>query len=167
MSLVFVDCEAWGGCPSVGQLTEFGAVIYENMKTFHGILVNIEPDPDNPAIRKKSGRPTPAKEKEVATKFYEWLSKNANPPYVFVSDNNGYDWQWINDLFWRTLGMNPFGHSSRRISDFYAGLCKDFHQTQKWKRWRVTPHSHIPTEDALGNVEAFRTMLKEFGINHQ
>lgn len=37
-SLVFVDCEAWGGCPRLGQLTEFGAVLFKNDKTFHGVI---------------------------------------------------------------------------------------------------------------------------------
>ena len=40
---------------------------------------------------------------------------------MFVSDNPAYDFQWINFYFWRYFGMNPFGHSGRRIADFYAG----------------------------------------------
>jgi hypothetical protein len=51
-------------------------------------------------------------------------------PVVFVSDNPACDFQWINFSFWRYLGQNPFGHSGRRIADFYAGLVGDFRSTQ-------------------------------------
>ena len=78
---------------------------------------------------------------------------------VFISDNVAYDWQWINFYFWRYFGMNPFGHSGRRIGDFYAGLTGDFRNTQRWKRLRKTKHDHNPVMDAMGNVEAFRRMM--------
>jgi hypothetical protein len=95
----------------------------------------------------------------VFHQFDAWL-KRFKAPYVFVSDNNGYDWQWINDGFWKYLGRNPFGHSSRRIADFYAGLCGDFFTPGRdWKRLRRTAHDHNPVNDALGNVEAFERML--------
>ena len=68
--------------------------------------------------------------------------------------------RWINYGFHLTLDYNPFGHSARRISDFYAGLMGDFTRTQGWKRLRVTPHDHHPVHDALGNVEAFERLLR-------
>ncbi len=37
-NLFFIDCEADGRCPSMGKLTEFGAVAYPSKATFHGIL---------------------------------------------------------------------------------------------------------------------------------
>ncbi len=110
------------------------------------------------------GESLPYPEKVFAD-FELWLKKvcNGGRP-VFVSDNPAFDWQWINDGFHKYLGHNPFGHSARRISDFYAGLTKDFSNTQKWKKWRVTPHDHNPVHDSLGNVEAYAAMLKEFGL---
>jgi hypothetical protein len=78
---------------------------------------------------------------------------------VFVSDNPAYDFQWINYGFHHTLGRNPFGHSGRRISDFYAGLTGRWENTQAWKKLRQTPHDHNPVNDALGNVEAFERIL--------
>ena len=84
--------------------------------------------------------------------FREWL--DPRKPVVFVSDNPAYDFQWINFYFWRYFGENPFGHSGRRIADFYAGLMGDFRSTQKWKRLRRTKHDHHPVHDALGNAEA-------------
>lgn len=132
--LIFVDTEADGDAPSVGHMTEFGAVDYESRATFHG--------KDDSA--------------QTFYAFYEWLDKiSGGRRLIFVSDNPAYDWQWINYGFHLYLGENPFGHSARRISDYYAGLVGDFYNTQKWKRFRVTPHDHNPVHDAMGNVEAF------------
>ena len=143
-NLIFVDCEANGKSLSSGKLTEFGAVAYSSKATFHGIL-----------SEKK-----PMEEKEVFEKFEKWVlqvTKGGRP--IFVSDNPAFDWQWINDGFWRTLGRNPFGYSARRIGDFYAGLVGDFTDSSSWKRLRITPHDHNPVNDAMGNLEAFERLL--------
>ena len=104
-TLIVVDCEApFGvGAPSVGDMTEFGAVDVNALRegrteTFHGQDCS----------------------QDTFTRFREWLEQRS--PVVFVSDNPAYDFQWINFYFWRYFGMNPFGHSGRRIADFYAGL---------------------------------------------
>lgn len=157
MSLIFVDVEACGGAPSVGKMTEFGAVEYKTRETFHGVIWKSTPDPANPAIP----LPTELAVNDPAIVFsaFDLWIRSFKPPYVFVSDNNGYDWQWINDGFWKHLGNNPFGHSSRRISDFYAGLCSNFYTpAREWKHLRVTHHDHNPVNDAMGNVEAFASM---------
>jgi len=102
----------------------------------------------------------PTEEKEVFEKFDQWLAEiliGGKP--IFISDNPAFDWQWINDGFWRTIGKNPFGHSARRIGDFYAGLIGDFTKASKWKKLRVTPHDHNPVHDAMGNLEAFERLL--------
>jgi hypothetical protein len=56
---------------------------------------------------------------------------------------------------------NPFGHSGRRIVDFYAGLVGDLRSTQKRKRLLRTKHDHHRVHDALGNAEALIRMLDE------
>ena len=146
-NLVFVDCEATGACPAVGRLTEFGAVLFSDKSFFYGDL---------------RGVPAAAETMQgVFADFSAWLAASVKGRPIFVSDNPAFDWQWINDGFWRTLGRNPFGHSARRISDFYAGLRGDFRKTQEWKQWRKTPHTHNPVDDAMGNVEAFQKMLEE------
>lgn len=158
-NLIFVDCEANGKCPSTGKLTEFGAVAYPSRDAFHGVLVEREPSKEDSRLKVATGKIFD--EKEVFEKFEKWILKvtKCGRP-VFVGDNPAFDWQWINDSFWRTLGRNPFGHSARRISDFYAGLVGDFTDSQSWKKLRITRHDHNPVNDAMGNVEAFDRLLK-------
>lgn len=158
MSLIFVDCEAHGGCPATGQLTEFGAVEFQSRETFHGIVVQTRPSAPNPAIPEPAESLDLEREALVYQNFAHWLTRFEGRP-AFVSDNPAFDWQWINDGFWRHCGYNPFGHSARRISDFYAGLKGNFYDTQRWKRLRVTPHDHNPVHDAMGNCEAFARLL--------
>jgi hypothetical protein len=110
---------------------------------FHGQLIGL----DNEHV------------KRVFSNFDDWLKLFPDQP-VFVSDNPAYDWQWINHYFHVYLRHNPFGHSARRISDFYAGFRLNFRKTQEWKRLRITPHDHNPVNDAMGNVEAFDRIME-------
>lgn len=156
---IFVDVEALGTSPVNGTMTEFGAVHGTSKKMFHGVLFEGTPNPENPAVpvigkRLKS-------DMEVATEFLVWLSEVCgNDRPVFVSDNPAYDWMWIAGMFDRAEIDNPFGHSGRRISDFWAGLNQNFGETQSWKTFRQTPHDHNPVNDAMGNVEAFEIIKK-------
>ena len=138
MSLFFVDVEApFGvGSPAVGDMTEFGAVEAKGRAVFHGY----------------------GHDAEVMGRFERWVLRVSRGRPVFVSDNPAYDWQWINFYFWKHLGRNPFGHSARRIGDFYAGLCGDFYRGG-WKKLRITKHDHNPVNDAMGNLEAFERMM--------
>lgn len=162
--LIFVDCEAYGGAPITGQLTWFGAVSYPKLDTFSGLIIPSRASRDNPAIPEPTRQMSPGEidraEEKVFNEFDEWLkiASNREQP-VFVSDNVAFDWQWINHCFHKHFGRNPFGHSGRRISDFYAGLMNDWSNTQKWKRLRITKHDHNPVNDALGNAEAYRRIM--------
>ena len=157
-NLIFVDCEATGPCPGLGELTEFGAVDYTSRESFHGILFASRPSAANPALSERTGAAFDPV--VVFGDFEAWLVSVTQGRPIFVSDNPAYDFQWINYGFHHALGRNPFGHSGRRISDFYAGLTGDFANSQAWKRLRVTPHDHNPVNDALGNVEAFERILR-------
>ena len=156
---IFVDVEARGTSPVNGTMTEFGAVHGTTKETFHGRLYEGTPDPENPAIP-LIGEMIDTDE-EVAFQFSLWLKKVCkNDRPVFVSDNVAYDWQWIAGMFDKAGLPNPFGHSGRRISDFWAGLMHNFGETQSWKRFRKTPHDHNPVNDAMGNVEAFEEIKR-------
>ncbi len=138
-TLIFVDCEGKGPAPGLNndEMFEFGAVNFTTRETFHG----------------KGGT------KKTFEAFDEFLSHCEGRP-IFISDNPAYDWQFINYYFHKFLHDNPFGHSARRIGDFYAGVVKNFRAASKWKKYRVTKHDHNPVNDAMGNVEAFETIMK-------
>lgn len=140
MALILVDCEGHGPAPGPLHdpvLFEFGAVEFKTRKTFHGQRASTE----------------------TFQAFERWLAQWPGRP-IFVSDNPAYDWQYINYYFHALLGRNPFGHSARRISDFYAGLVGNWYQTQEWKEFRKTPHDHNPVNDAMGNAEALERLFE-------
>ena len=157
--LIFVDCEAQGTSPVNGTLTGFGAVHYPSKVSFYGQLFESHPDPGNPAVsvagRRLNG------DYEIASDLTRWLLAvcGAGRP-VMVSDNPAWDFMWIAGLSDSAGLPNPFGHSARRISDFWAGLHRDWVNTQEWKRLRRTKHDHHPVNDAMGNLEAFERIMQ-------
>lgn len=162
-NFIFVDVEADGHSPVNGTMTEFGAVHESTLETFHGVLFEGAPDPENPAKPLVGERV--ASDGEIARALVEWLKQQCGKERpILVSDNPAYDFMWIAGLFDKAGMENPFGHSGRRISDFWAGLQHNFSDTQSWKRFRKTKHDHNPVNDAMGNVEAFQ-VLKEMAKN--
>lgn len=141
--VVVVDCEAGPAPIPPHTMREFGAVHVSSGATFHGAEEDLRRDP-----------------LKVMRAFSLWLETTVKGAPVFVSDNPAYDWQWINSYFWQHLGFNPFGHSARRIGDYYAGLVGDWTASSHWKRLRVTKHDHHPVHDAQGNAEALLRMFK-------
>jgi DNA polymerase III epsilon subunit-like protein len=160
MKLIFVDVEATGRSPITGTMTEFGAVDYKTRQTFHGLIWEGHPAEDNPAVSIITGNLVTPLE-DVMASFKRWLDRLGKDRPIFVSDNPAYDYQWINAAFDVSGLENPFGHSARRISDFWAGLERNWSETQSWKRFRRTPHDHNPVNDAMGNVEAFEHIMQE------
>lgn len=55
-NLIFIDCEANGKCPSMGKLTEFGAVAYPSRATFHGVIIEGHRSAENPTTRIYTGK---------------------------------------------------------------------------------------------------------------
>ena len=100
---------------------------------------------------------------DTMDEFYKWIQKTSIGRPIFISDNNGYDFAWINYYFYMYApqGNNPFGWSSRRIGDLYCGLVKD--SRASWNHLRKTKHDHNPLHDAIGNAEALLAM-KEMGL---
>lgn len=177
--LIFVDVEAVGSSPFSGNMTQFGAVLFE-------------PDADVTAcaeiefsgkLRSRNGKPMPEDRYDhedqdesaqqtadavhvrllsIMYNFDTWIkmcSVGRGAP-KFVSDNPAYDWQWISYAFDQAGIVNPFGYSARRLGDFYAGLVGDFFRTQQYKLLRVTKHDHNPVHDARGNAEAFHRLIQ-------
>jgi hypothetical protein len=80
--------------------------------------------------------------------------------FTFWSDNNGFDWSFWNYYCHLFIGENPFGFSSRRISDLYSGFTNNLRGGTKWKQYRKTKHTHNAKDDAMGNAEALCHILK-------
>ena len=155
-NLIFVDCEANGPCIGKGDLTEFGAVHYPSMQTFYGDL-----RPSFITNATSMAKCDEVIQMEIFFNFDKWLKKVCNGfQPLFVSDNPAFDFQWISYGFHHFLGYNPFGWSARRIGDYYAGLTGNFRNATKWKKLRITKHTHHPVDDAMGNAEAFQRIEK-------
>lgn len=155
---VVVDVESDGQVPGINSMVCFGAVVVEEgmTKTFYGKVKPISKvyEPDALAI---SGFSRAEHEKfddpyKVMEEFKQWLKVNVKGSPVLISDNNQFDGMYMNYYMHVYTGSNPFGWSSRRIGDLFCGFYNDPYY--KWKKHRLTTHSHHPVDDAKGNVEA-------------
>jgi DNA polymerase III alpha subunit (gram-positive type) len=169
MSYFVVDVEADGPCPGLYSMISFGAVkVQENLKdtpTFYGELWPISElwIPQALAVSGFTREETIGFDapKDVMEDFADWVHENSEGRPIFISDNNGFDWQFINYYFHKFVGSNPFGFSSRRLSDLYCGMQND--TFAKWKYLRDTKHTHHPVDDARGNAEVL-VKMKQMGL---
>ena len=168
MSYIMVDVEADGPIPGDYSMICFGAVVVEPglNRTFYGRLRSISEKfiPEALAISgfsREQALEFDAPE-TVMRQFDDWLRSISKDRLMFISDNNGFDWQFINWYFHHFAGDNPFGHSSTNLGSLYKGLVKD--AFQNFKHLRKTPHTHNPVDDAMGNVEALLTMKEQMGL---
>jgi hypothetical protein len=171
MSLYFGDCEADGPCPGLYSMLEIGLVkqsrvldttFWRNLKPMTELF---EPGALNSIGMTREQTLTFGDPKQAITQMVEWVEGTTEGRPVFISDNNGFDWQFVNYYCHYYVGRNPFGFSSRRIGDFYAGLKRNFRSSSKWKSLRRTAHTHNALDDAMGNAEAFNTFCAKDGIN--
>lgn len=156
--LIVVDVESDGNLLGTNSMVCFGAVVVEEglERTFYGQTAPIS-EKYNPEALAISGfsREEHKKFKDplyIMYEFYNWLMENTNGKPILISDNNGYDASWINWYMLTYVGKNPFGWSSRRIGDLFCGFYNDMFY--KWKKHRITSHTHNPVDDAKGNAEA-------------
>ena len=167
MPYIMVDVESDGPIPGDYSMVSFGAVVVEPelQRTFYGRLRPISETyiPEALAVSGHSREETLGFDgpEVVMQQFDDWLRANCRGRMLFVSDNNGFDWQFINWYFHHFLGRNPFGFSSTNLGSLYKGLVKDTFQT--FKHLRKTNHTHHPVDDARGNAEAL-LQLKSMGL---
>jgi hypothetical protein len=160
-----VDIEADGPIPGDYSMVCFGAVIVESGlgRTFYGQLRPISHAwiPEALAVSGFTREATEAFEEPAAVmkRFAAWLDAECGKRKVFVSDNNGFDWQFINWYFHHFMGENPFGFSSQNLGSLYKGLVKNTFES--FKHLRKTRHTHHPVDDARGNAEALLAMKDE------
>lgn len=169
MSFIMVDVEADGPCPGMYSMVSFGAVVVRpGLKdTFYACTQPLEDaswDANALAVSGVSrgdhlAYPHPAIAMED---FRSWLFRVSQRQHMFVSDNNGFDWQWINWYFWKFCNSNPFGHSSTNLGSLYKGIVRD--TFKNFKHLRKTKHSHHPVDDAKGNAEALLYLRDEMRL---
>jgi len=169
MSYVMMDIESDGPIPGDYSMICFGAVIVEPplSQTFYGQLrpISEQWQPEALAVSGFTREQTLAfpEPEGVMRQFAAWLQEHSKGRPLFISDNNGFDWQFINWYFHHFTGTNPFGHSSANLGSLYKGLVRDV--TQNFKHLRKTPHTHHPVDDAKGNAEALLALKEQLGLN--
>lgn len=168
MSYIMVDIESDGPIPGDYSMICFGAVVVEPTleRTFYGQLRPISDKfvPDALAVSGFSREQTMAfpEPTGVMQSFADWLATIGDGRVIFISDNNGFDWQFINWYFHHFLGRNPFGFSSTNLGSLYKGCVHD--TFKNFKHLRKTKHTHHPVEDARGNAEALLAMKEQFDL---
>jgi len=162
MTYVMVDIEADGPIPGDYSMVSLGAVVVEPTlaRTFYAQLRPISEQfvPEALAVSGHTREETLAFEDPAVamTRFGRWATDQCPQRRTFISDNNGFDWQFVNWYFHHFLGKNPFGFSSQNLGSLYKGLVRD--TTKTFKHLRKTKHSHHPVDDAMGNAEALLAM---------
>jgi hypothetical protein len=155
-----VDIEADGPIPGDYSMISFGAVAVKPglSETFYGKLKPISEKWISDALKVSGftreqtlGFPDAL---DTMQQFEIWLEKYQRP--MFISDNNGFDWQFINWYFHHFLEKNPFGHSSTNLGSLYKGMERSMYKN--FKHLRETKHTHNPVDDAKGNAEALFKM---------
>ena len=167
MAYVMVDVEADGPIPGDFSMVSIGAVLVRPSlePIFFAELRPISDRyvPSALAVTGMTREQTHGFEEPlpVMQRFERWVVEHGGKRPQFISDNNGFDWQFVNYYFHHFLGRNPFGFSSINLGSLYKGLVKDTFKNHK--HLRKTPHTHHPVDDAKGNAEALLAM-KEMGL---
>lgn len=165
MTKFVVDVEADGPVPGLYSMVSIGVVVFDEKldRTFYDEFRPISSRwvPEGLAIsgftREETLQfPDPI---EGCTRLEEFVKQNmAGKRAYFFSDNNGFDWQFVNYYLWAFLGRNIFGHSSTNINSLFKGLQKNMFVNIH--KLRTTKHDHNPVNDAMGNAEALLEMRR-------
>jgi hypothetical protein len=184
-----VDVEASGPCPGMHDMISLGMVNLNNFADksyyeFKPLHNNFQQGAYNSiGITRDQHLSMP----DPSTSMYNVLKKalSYDDRIIVWSDNPGFDFQWLNWYTWWFIGdhdlsiqpsteqkeeilslmkndKSPFGHSSRRIGDLWAGSIKNVRDSSSWKKFRKTKHTHNAADDAMGNAEALREILSRF-----
>jgi hypothetical protein len=170
--LLSIDVEAAARVRCTGDMISFAAVVVEDAldRSFHS--GNMRPEcehylPEAYAAIGMTREQHLAAPRSIREAFsVRRLAGEAQEPkrhYLMLSDNPGFDFQWMNFELMNHIGEQVLGHSARRIGDVWSGLRKRPHETLSWRRFRLTPHDHDPLNDAMGNAEAWLEMWRQYG----
>lgn len=170
MSQFVVDVESDGQLPGIHNMISFGIVkVTPSLDTtFRGDVSPITANRVEAAARvsgvSREEHLYFSHPEVVMRNAAQWIKDhNTKGRPILWSDNNGYDAAFMNFYFLHFLGDNPFGWSSRRIGDIFAGLKKD--ARFGWKKHRKykfdIEHDHNPVNDAKGNAAALLYAIDE------
>ncbi len=169
MSYIMVDVVTDGPIPGDYSMVSFAAVVVEPTlsKTFIGKIKPISKKYSEDELKKNDYIRTETFEfdepEEVLMNFQEWLLENSKGDPVFISDNNGFDWMFINWYFYYFVGSNPFGNSSYNFGSLYKGLVKD--TSKGIKHLRKTEYNNNPIDNVVGNAETLLMLKEKFNLN--
>ena len=168
-----VGVEANGPCPGIYSMIEIGAVVVEpNMNRFY--FTQLEPQDwgrsnitYEPEALQAIGRTHEETllypdASDSIVEFFTWVqSLDPKEKVVMVSDNAGFDWQFINYYFHYFCDKNPLGYYARDLTSLYKGLRQDM--SANIDNLRDTEHTHNALDDAIGNAEVMLKILHEMG----
>lgn len=168
MTYFMVDVEADGPIPGDYSMISFAAIVVESSldKTFYAQLKPISdhwiPEALNLSGLTREQTLTFENPQAVMENFTKWIKNESKGRPFFISDNNGFDWQFMNWYFHHFCGANPFGHTSINLGSLYKGLVKDMFVN--FKHLRKTEHTHHALDDVRGNAEALLEMKEKLDL---
>jgi len=169
MTYFVIDIESDGPVTPLYSMVSFGAVVLDTKldQTFYGQVRPISEKwiPEHLAVSGHTRAETLLfpKPEAVMPEFVDWVkthtAKGSKP--IFVSDNNGFDFSFMNYYLWQYVGDNIFGYDTMNMSDLYKGMCKNVKSS--FKHLKKTKHTHHPVDDAKGNAESLLAM-RDMGL---
>lgn len=170
---IMVDVETDGPIPGDYSMLAIGAVVVEpglsrTFKKYVRPLPGAQWEDEALAVgkftREETLNNTRFKDPTLVMKaFDEWIDGLGLKKAIFIADNNGFDWSFVNWYFHHFIGGNPFGFSSQNLNSLYKGLTRDAFAS--FKHLRRTRHDHDPLNDAMGNAEALLYMIDGMGLS--
>lgn len=168
-----VDVETSGPSPSVASLLSVGACLVTDPA--EAVYLELRPRPDRgwdeAAARvhrldrgrlEREGLPPG----DAMTRLVAWLDRVATHGQpVFVGLNAGFDWMFVADALWATVGRNPFGHAPLDLKALYMGRegVDAWARTSRLdmlRRYPVTePFTHDALDDARSQAALARRLL--------
>jgi hypothetical protein len=176
-TLFVINVEADGPCPGLFSITSFGAVLVEDplQSGFYAQLRPISEQYERAALFEqrltRARQLTHSDPAQIMPRFIDWVRTNTRGRAIFVSDDPGFDWQFINYYCHAFGSGNPFAKNARSIADFYAGIRNDWQSAPQWQMLRPSFSSKDAMDEArqsahalialadLERDEAFRTAL--------
>lgn len=159
-----IDVEANGPIIGKHSMIQIGIVnVHDTSINFYGELKPLSNEFDQGAmtaigLEHKDTLAYPSAP-DTMKKLNTWLDGFDFRPIMW-SDNPGFDWGWLNWYMWTYLGNNRLGWSCRRIGDLDSGMTGNL-RSHRWRKYKVTKHTHNALDDAMGNAEALKVLFQK------